>query len=189
MPGQTSSALARWTEPTGKPSRKPSGSGCMLSQMPFSAISLAVASSINMPCSIHFTPAAMDRWIAAGVKACAATYVPQFSAASTAARSSASVKVDTSIGLKGDDTPPPRRQLDLGGALHELLTNAHAHLVRAVRDHGAAYLLHAGKHAADRARQIVELAEITVPARDGDHRAGRIDAWAVDDALVDSGLE
>ena len=79
----------------------------MLSQTPFSAISLAVASSINMPCSIHFTPAAIDRWIAAGVKACAATYVPQFSAASTAARSSASVKVVTSIGLKGDDTPPP----------------------------------------------------------------------------------
>ena len=79
----------------------------MLSQMPFSAISWAVASSISMPCSIHFTPAAMDRWIAAGVKACVATYVPQFSAASTAARSSASVKVVTSIGLKGDDTPPP----------------------------------------------------------------------------------
>ena len=53
MPGQTSSALVRWTEPTGKPSTNSSGIGCMLSQMPFSAISLAVASSISMPCSIH----------------------------------------------------------------------------------------------------------------------------------------
>ena len=56
MPGQTSSALARWTEPTEKPSLKSSGSGCILSQTPFSAISLAVASSIRKPCSIHFTP-------------------------------------------------------------------------------------------------------------------------------------
>ena len=32
----------------------------MLSQMPFSAISLAVASSIKKPCSIHLTPAAID---------------------------------------------------------------------------------------------------------------------------------
>ena len=30
----------------------------MLNQTPFSAIGLAVASSISMPCSIHFTPAA-----------------------------------------------------------------------------------------------------------------------------------
>ena len=73
MPGQTSSALARWTEPTGKPSLRSSGSGCRLSQTPFSAISLAVASSIRKPCSIHFTPAAIAPRIAADVKACAAT--------------------------------------------------------------------------------------------------------------------
>jgi hypothetical protein len=28
-----------------------------------------------------------------------------------------------------------------------------------------------------------------MPARDGDHGAGRIDAWAIDDPLVDSALE
>ena len=44
-----------------------SGNGCMLSQMPFSAMSCAVASSIRWPCSMHFTPAAIERWIAAGV--------------------------------------------------------------------------------------------------------------------------
>ena len=39
----------------------------MLSQMPFSAISLAVGSSMRWPCSMHFTPAAIARWIDAGV--------------------------------------------------------------------------------------------------------------------------
>ena len=48
---------------------------------------------------MHFTPARIARWIDAGVYACTVTYVPQFSAASTAARSSASVKVLTSRGL------------------------------------------------------------------------------------------
>ena len=78
MLGQTSSALARSTDPAAKPCLNSSGSGCKLSQTPFSAISLAVASSIRKPCSIHFTPAAIAPRIAAGVKACAATYVPQF---------------------------------------------------------------------------------------------------------------
>ena len=41
--------------------------GCMLSQMPLSAISLAVASSIRWPCSMHPAPAAIARWIASGV--------------------------------------------------------------------------------------------------------------------------
>ena len=59
IPGQTSSALARWTEPTGKPSLNSSGSGCKLNHTPFSAISLAVVSSIRNPCSMHLTPAAM----------------------------------------------------------------------------------------------------------------------------------
>ena len=39
----------------------------MLNQIPFSAISRAVASSIRWPCSMHLTPAAIDRWIEAGV--------------------------------------------------------------------------------------------------------------------------
>ena len=73
--------------------------------------------------------------------------------------------------------------------MHELLAGAHAHLVGAVRDHGAADLLHAVEHAADRPRQIGELAEIPMPARDSDHGAGRIDARAFDDAFVDGALE
>src|SRR5881409_2262726 len=149
MPGQTSSALARSTEPSGKPCLNSSGSGCKLSQTPFSAISLAVASSMRNPCSIHFTPTAIARWIAAGVKACAATYVPQFSAASTAARNSGSVKVTASIGLKGDDTPPPAVNL-IWDAPCMSCSRAHAHLVGTIRDHTAADLLHAGEHAADR---------------------------------------
>src|SRR5436309_15510247 len=162
MPGQTSSALARSTEPSGKPCLNSSGSGCKLSQTPFSAISLAVASSMRNPCSIHFTPTAIARWIAAGVKACATTYVPQFSAASTAARNSGSVKVTASIGH-----PAARRQLDLGRPLHELLARAHAHLVGTIRDHTAADLLHAGEHAADRS-----LPEVAMAAGDRDHGAG-----------------
>src|SRR4029077_10649905 len=34
IPGQTSSALARWTEPTGKPCRNASGRGCGLNHTP-----------------------------------------------------------------------------------------------------------------------------------------------------------
>jgi len=73
--------------------------------------------------------------------------------------------------------------------LHELFARTHADLVGAVRHHGAADLLHAGEHAADRPRQIGELAEIPMPAGDSDHGAGRIDARALDDALVDGALE
>jgi hypothetical protein len=46
-----------------------------------------------------FTPASTERRIVSGVYACTVTYVPQFSAASTAARSSGVVKVATSSGL------------------------------------------------------------------------------------------
>jgi hypothetical protein len=56
------------------------------------------------------------------------------------------------------------RQFDLGGALHELLTDADAHLVGAVGDHAAANLFHAAEHAADRPRQFGQLAEIPVSA-------------------------
>ena len=40
-----------------------------------------------------------------------------------------------------------------------------------------------------RARQLGELAEVAVAAGDGDHRAGRIDARARNEALVDGPLE
>src|SRR4051794_34523863 len=82
-----------------------------------------------------------------------------------------------------------RRQLDLGGALHELFARAHAHLVGAIGNYGATDLLHAGEHAADRPRQIGQLAEIPVPAGDRDHGPGWIDTRAPDDALIDGVLE
>ncbi len=77
------------------------------------------------------------------------------------------------------------RQFDLGGALHELFARAHAHLVGAVGNDGATDLLHAGEHAADRPRQIGQLAEVPVPAGDSDHGAGRVDTRPFDDALID----
>jgi hypothetical protein len=82
-----------------------------------------------------------------------------------------------------------RRQLDLRGAQHELFACAHAHLVGAVRNHGAADQLHAGEHAADRPRQIGQLSEVPVPAGDRDHGAGWIDARSPDDAFIDGALE
>ena len=41
--------------------------GWVESQMPLSAISWAVSSSIRWPCSMTFTPASMERWMATGV--------------------------------------------------------------------------------------------------------------------------
>ena len=74
--------------------------------------------------------------------------------------------------VAGEQHIDPRRRLH---ALHHLrqrlsadrrLARAHAHLVGAIRNYGATDLLHAGEHAADRSRQIGQLAEIPVPARD-----------------------
>jgi len=45
------------------------------------------------------------------------------------------------------------------------------------------------EHAADRPWQIGQLTEIPVPAGDSDNCAGRINARALDDALVDGALE
>ena len=70
-----------------------------------------------------------------------------------------------------------------------MLADAHAHLVRAVGDHAPAELLHAREHAADGPRQIGELPEVAMSTGDRDHRAGRIDARALDEALVDGALE
>src|SRR5687768_7302350 len=67
--------------------------------------------------------------------------------------------------------------------------DAHAQLLGHVRKHLPADLFHVREHAADRPRQIGELAEISMTARDSDHGAGRIDARALDDALVDGALE
>ena len=72
--------------------------GCRLHQIPRSAISAAVASSVSCPCSMHLTPARIAICMPRGVYTCTVTYVPQFSAASTAARISASVYSVTSSG-------------------------------------------------------------------------------------------
>ena len=51
---------------------------------------------------------------------------------------------------RGDATA--RRELDLRRALHELLAHAHANLIRTIRNHAAADLLHAGEQPSDGAR-------------------------------------
>ena len=73
VPANTTRALSASSEPGGNAAANSSGNAWVLNQTPLSAISLAVWSSIRCPCSMHFTPAAMDRWIAVGVKACATT--------------------------------------------------------------------------------------------------------------------
>ena len=73
VPANTSIALSRSNEPGGNALASSSGNAWVLNQMPLSAISLAVASSIRWPCSMHFTPAAIARWIETGVYACTVT--------------------------------------------------------------------------------------------------------------------
>src|SRR6516225_12313457 len=74
-------------------------------------------------------------------------------------------------------------QLDLGGALHELLADAEAHLVGAVGDSTATNLFRAAERA-DGPRQLIQLAKIPVPAGNRNHGAGWEDARSRDDALV-----
>src|SRR5262249_21634231 len=81
--------------------------------------------------------------------------------------------------------PSARRQLDLTGPLHELLTHADADLVRTVGDHGDADLLAAPQWRSDDARDVPWLAEIAVTAGDRDDGTGREDAWTDHRALVD----
>ncbi len=83
----------------------------------------------------------------------------------------------------------PGRQLDLCCAQHELLARAQPHLVRTVRDHGGTDLLPAGLGTTDGARQLERLPEVAMTTGDGDYGAGRVDAWAGDDPLVDRPLE
>ena len=90
---------------------------------------------------------------------------------------------------ESDDTPPPAVNLTWKAPCIKLSRNSQAHLVRAVRDNGAADLLHAGKRAAGCAGEVGELAEIPMSTGNGDHGAGGIDARAFDDAQVDGALE
>src|SRR5262245_55897743 len=60
--------------------------------------------------------------------------------------------------------PSARRQLDLTGPQHELLTHADADLVRTVGDHCGAELLTATQWSSDDARHFPWLAEIAVTA-------------------------
>src|SRR5262249_5202135 len=62
-------------------------------------------------------------------------------------------------------------------------------LVRAVSNRKAAELLPASKRAADLARQVGELAEISMPAGHRDHGTGRVNARTFDNTLVDGTLQ
>src|SRR5262249_5849135 len=88
-------------------------------------------------------------------------------------------------GAVGGGGASARRQLDLTGPQHELLTYADANFVRTVGDHGSADLLAATQWSSDDARHFPWLAEIAVTAGDRDDGTGREDAWADCGALVD----
>ena len=161
-----------------------SGKGWMLSQMPRSAISLAVASSIRWPCSMHFTPAAigaLDRGRRVGVHGDVGS--PVFGGFDGGAQLGLGEGGHVERAVGGGDAAA-RGQLDLRRALHELLAHAHAHLVRAVGDHAGAELLHARRRAAEDARQLERLAEVAVTAGDGDDGAGREDARREDPSKI-----
>src|SRR5262245_33740728 len=85
--------------------------------------------------------------------------------------------------------PSARRQLDLTGPEHELLTHADTDFVRTVGDHGDADLLAATQRSSDDARHFPWLAEIAVTAGDRDDGAGREDARTDCGPLVDCLLE
>src|SRR5215467_12042427 len=80
-------------------------------------------------------------------------------------------------------------ELDLGGALHQLLSDANAHFVRTVGKSKGADLLAARQRTADLAGQVGYRAKIPVPASHGNHRAGWKDAWTFGEAFVDCALE
>ena len=82
-----------------------------------------------------------------------------------------------------------RGELDLAGALHELLAHALANRVRQIRDHRSADLLHARQRPGPVARKVADHAKVAVPGRHRDHRAGRPDARPLDDAAIDGLLE
>ena len=84
---------------------------------------------------------------------------------------------------------PAGRQLDLRRAQHELLTHAHADLVRAVSDHGGAEQLPAGLRTAERARHFERLAEVAVATGNSDDGTRWVDARADNSVLVDGTLE
>lgn len=85
--------------------------------------------------------------------------------------------------------PSTRRQFDLRCAEHELLPHAQANLIWTVRDHAAPDHFHARSRVAEAARELESLAEVAMAAGYGDDSAGRIDARAGDQALVNGPLE
>ena len=116
--------------------------------------------------------------------------MPQFSAASTAARSSASVKVDASSGLCGEATPPPAVSLICVAPSMSCSRTRTPDLIRTVGDHAAAESAPSRDcAAAEVARHLERLAKVAVTAGDRDDGAGGIDARSGDDALVDRTLE
>ena len=138
---------------------------------------------------MHFTPAAIARWIDGGRVGVhgdvGAPVLGRFDGGPQLGLGEGG-RVERAVGRRH---AAAGRQLDLRRAQHELLAHAHADLVRTVGDHAAADLFHARVRAAEDARHFERLAEVAVTAGDGDDGAGRIDARAGDDALVDGALE
>ena len=157
VPANTCCVFAAWSEPGGNASRPSSSrNGWVLSQMPCSAISWAVASSIRWPCSMHFTPAAIARWIAAGrVGVHRDIGAPVLGGLDGGAQLRLGEGRDVERAVRRGDAAAGR-QLDLRGAQHELLADAQPHLVGAVGDHAAADLppcASAGRRACAAARR------------------------------------
>ena len=67
VPANISSCFFRLGDPSANADGPSSTNGCRLHQMPFSAMSFAVASSSNWPWSMHVTPASIACRTARGV--------------------------------------------------------------------------------------------------------------------------
>ena len=188
VPAITSSALARSCEPGGKRSAISGGKGWVLSQMPRSAMSSAVGSSIRWPCSMQRTPASIERLDRfGGVGVDGDVGAPVFGGLDGGAELGLGEGrgVERAVG-RGDAAAG--RELDLGRAEQQLFARAEADFVGAVGDACWRRVVPCARAGRRAAGHFVRLAEVAVAAGDGDDRAGRVDARAGREAFVDARL-
>src|SRR5689334_25401239 len=153
---------------------------------PRDAMRCATGSSIRLPCSIVRTPQSTARPIACAEYACAITYVPQLAACSTAASISSPRICKLSSGSRLRRDAARYHQLDLIGALPELVAHRLEHVGYAVGD-----ATHVGEARAARALEarLRAPAEVAVAARLADWHARYEHARSFDDAVVDRRLQ